>query len=286
MIQIGNTLAVASAASVEAITTDRHGNVLPTIIINPEAPEINWKSYDFADAFLSAMASPTSDDEEDIITLCEDLASAGTLSKFLWLAPYVGGNAADHALNLKYPFAKGGQKATYIGSPTHNANGIQGGSGISALCGISLSMLDPTNFSMGLYSLDSAIASTVTIEMMFGATAGYSGLWLSTHASTGGSCAFANAAYGNKLTFSPTNAAGQFDCVLSSTRKAVFRNGVQQATGSTNLGFIISTYDNFRYLLSDRRIAMHYIGEHFTDTELADNYTIFQAFQTARGRNV
>jgi hypothetical protein len=289
MLQIGTLPPVIS--EIENETTDRFGNVLPTIIITPEAPDTNWKARDFSDAFLSAHSAPASY-ETDIIQLCEDLDSAGTLSKFLWLAPYVGGNAADHALNLRYPFAKGGQMAQYTGTPTHHDSVntalefIQGGSGIYAVCGISLSMLSSTDFSMGLYSLDTAIDTAADIEMYLSSSTGDNSFWLNSHASLGSSCAWSNAAYGNKLQFTPTDASGQFDCVLSGSRKAVFRNGVQLVSDTSNLGFAATQFDNLKYLLSSRRIGMHYVAEHFSDTELANNYTIFQAFHTARGRNV
>lgn len=294
MITIGTTNPGGGVSEIEAITTDKNGNVLPTIIVTPESPDLNWKSYDFADAFLSALSSPTTADENDILQLTEDLFSIGTLSKFIWLAPYIGGSEADHSLNLRYPYANGGNKIKFIGSPTHNSDGVQGGSSKYAKNGLCIMDIDETNFSMGLYSLDSALTSSIVLEMGFGNGYGdFTGLYLGNNGSMGGQPFFCNKSYGTKLTFSLFNASGQFDCVMNGSRKAIARNGSILATSSSNLGFPNIIHDNFTFLAyagesagSARRIALHYIGEHFSDTEISDNYAAIQAFQTNRGRNV
>lgn len=292
MIQIGTLPPIIT--EVEAETTDRYGNILPTIIITPESPTINWKSYDYADAFLAQMTSPTSSDETDIHQLTEDLASIGTLSKFVWLAPYIGGNAADHSINLCYPYLKGGNRIKFIGSVVHNSDGVQGGANVYAKNSVCISDLDPEDFSMGLYSLDSALTSVAVMEMGFGGGYGFLiGLYLGNHASLGGSPYFSNQSYGNKLSFSLTNASGQFDCVLSNSRRAVARNGAVIASGTSTLGFSTFPFENLTFLAygaepvgNTRKIALHYVGQHFSDTEIADNYAAFQAFQTSRGREV
>lgn len=292
MIQFGKQ--PPELEEIEVETTDRFGNVLPNIIITPDAPAINWKSYDYADAFLSQMVSPTTADEEDIHQLTEDLAAIGTLSKFIWLAPYIGGNAADHSLNLCYPYPKGGNRIKFSGSVTHNSDGIQGGAGVYGLNGLCLNQLDPENFSMGLYSLDSALTTTSCAEMGFGTDYGYQvALYLGNHASLGGSPYLSTYVYGARLTFSLSDASGQFDCVLNASRKAVARNGSVLATDTGATTFPPIPGDAFTLLAygatasgNTRRIAMQYVGEHFSNTELADNYTAIQTFQTSRGRNV
>lgn len=292
MIQLGTVPPIVT--EIEAETTDRFGNVLPTIIVKPDEPEINWKSYDYADEFLSKMTSPTTADEIDIHQLTSDLASIGTLSKFIWLAPYIGGNAADHSLNLCYPYDKGGNKIKFVGSAVHNSDGVQGGANVYAKNGLCLSELDPANFSMGLYSLDSALTTVAVMELGLGRDYGnFVALYLGNHTSFGGTPFFSNLSYGTKLTFSLTDASGQFDCVLSGSRRAVARNGSVIASGTTSLGVPTISIDSltaFAFLAEPvgnaRRIAMHYVGEHFSDTEIADNYAAFQAFQTSRGREV
>lgn len=292
MIQLGTVPPVITEAGAE--TTDRYGNVLPTIIVSPDAPAINWKSYDYADAFLSQMSAPTSQDESDIHQLTADLTDIGTMTKFIWIAPYIGGNAADHSLNLCYPFAKGGNRIRFQGSPTHNSDGVEGGSGIYAKNGLCASQMDPESFSMGLYSLDSALTTSIVLEMGFGNTYGdFVGLYLGNSSSQGGQPFFSNQNYSNKLAFSLSDASGHFDCVLSASRRAVARNGAIIASGTSHLGFSNFSGDAFTFLAyagevasTSRRIAMHYVGEHFSDAELADNYIAFQTFQTSRGRNV
>lgn len=294
MISIGATNPGTGVSEIEVGTTDRNGNILPTIIITPEAPDLNWKSYDFADAFLSALSSPTTTDEDDIHQLTEDLSSIGTLTKFIWLAPYIGGTDTDHSLNLRYPYPTGGFKTQFIGSPTHNSDGVQGGANKYAKNGICLMNLNEADFSMGLYSLDSAVTANTVIEMGFGTDFGnFTGLYLGNHASLGSQPFFSNKNYGSKLSFTLMDASGQFDCVMSGSRKAVARNGSVIASSTSNLGFSVIPMDSFTFLAykgdatgNSRRIALHYIGEHFSDTEIADNYTAFQTFQTSRGRNV
>lgn len=294
MINIGITNPVSGISEIEVVTTDKSDNLLPTIIITPEAPDLNWKSYDFADAFLSALSSPTTNDEVDIHQLTEDLASIGTLTKFIWLAPYIGGTEADHSLNLRYPYPKGGFKTHFVGSPTHNSYGVQGGVSKYAKNGICLMHLDEVDFSMGLYSLDTALTSNSVLEIGFGTDFGnFTGLYLGNNSSLGSQPFFSNRGYGNKLSFTLTDASGQFDCVMSGSRRAVARNGSIIASSTSNLGFSVIPIDSLTFLAykgdssgNSRRIALHYIGEHFSDTEITDNYTAIQNFQTSRGRNV
>ena len=105
-------------------TTDRFGNVLPTIIVSGNTT-LNWNSYDYADLFLSREASwGGSTIENALIDLVDDLIAAGLWNKIINLHPHIGTTADNHKWNLKYPFNNRSSFAEIYNGTTHDADGV------------------------------------------------------------------------------------------------------------------------------------------------------------------
>lgn len=106
---------------------DRFGNAFPTSSVSANATW-NLKTltpYDFADIFLSELASPSTAVQNAINYYVDNMELAGLWDELYTCHPLVNANANDHALNLKYPFRKSSANlARFHGSPTHNANGL------------------------------------------------------------------------------------------------------------------------------------------------------------------
>jgi hypothetical protein len=124
---VGNTLTIevpSGGGSYDIDTTDRFGNVLPTIIVSANTT-LNWNSYDYADLFLSRESSwGGSTIENALINLVDDLVNAGLWTKVINLHPRIGTTANNHAWNLKYPFNNRTSFYELYSGTTHDADGV------------------------------------------------------------------------------------------------------------------------------------------------------------------
>lgn len=107
---------------------DRFGNTLPsTIIANNASIDLRTLTpYDWADIYLSRLTNPpTGTQETAVIQFFTDMVDANIFQGSHKIELAIGGNAADHAWNARYPFDNNSSmKSEYIGSPTHDANGV------------------------------------------------------------------------------------------------------------------------------------------------------------------
>jgi hypothetical protein len=107
---------------------DRFGNSLPTTaILNNSTIDLRTLTpYDWADIYLSRLTNPpTGAQETAVIQFFTDMVDAGIFQGSHKIELAIGGNAADHAWNARYPFDNNhSMKSEYIGSPTHDANGV------------------------------------------------------------------------------------------------------------------------------------------------------------------
>lgn len=114
----------SGGGSYDIDTTDRFGNVLPTIIVSGNTT-LNWNSYDYADLFLSREASwGGSTIENALIDLVDNLIAAGLWNKIINLHPHIGTTADNHKWNLKYPFNNRSSFAEIYNGTTHDADGV------------------------------------------------------------------------------------------------------------------------------------------------------------------
>lgn len=112
-----------SSATITSI--DRFGNTLPTVVGSGDIT-LNWTSYDFADAYIASLTNPpTGSQLTAVYTFFDDMISNNLFQGAQKIELCIGGNAADHAVNARYPFNNNSSmRSEYIGSPTHNANGV------------------------------------------------------------------------------------------------------------------------------------------------------------------
>jgi hypothetical protein len=125
---INKSRIMSSGGAKNVVLTDRFGNTLPsTTIANNASIDLRTLSpYDYADIYLSRLTNPpTGAQETAVITFFTNMMSAGIFQGSHKLELAIGGNAADHAWNARYPFDNNSSmKSEYIGSPTHDANGV------------------------------------------------------------------------------------------------------------------------------------------------------------------
>lgn len=108
---------------------DRFGNSIFSSITILKDDVIDLRTLnpvDWADLYLSRLTNPpTGAQETAVFDFYEDMIAAGIFQGSHKIELDIGGNAADHAWNARYPFDNNSSmKSEYIGSPTHNANGV------------------------------------------------------------------------------------------------------------------------------------------------------------------
>jgi hypothetical protein len=119
----------SGGGSYDIDTTDRFGNVLPTNSVSANTT-LNWKSYDYADFFLSKETDWSTSGYTDaeartaITNLVDGLITDGIWDKLYCFFPFVGGTAAKHKWNLKNPTTFEQDILYFVGSPTHNELGV------------------------------------------------------------------------------------------------------------------------------------------------------------------
>ncbi|HEY1046114.1 MAG TPA: hypothetical protein VGF79_06705 [Bacteroidia bacterium] len=295
MLQIGTLPPIVT--EVEAETTDRFGNVLPTIIVKPDEPEINWKSYDFSDLFLSRLSSPSSTIQSAISTAVDSAIEAGIWDLYHAIYPLVNGTEADHSYNLKFPFNNEmAMKLHFIGSPTHNSNGITMANN-TQYCSIAMNPSVLEMYSSGHFSLYyrayTAIANNLEISFSGDSR---EGRWFLNQPNAGsGTNGMSMCSSINQITPSPAitlTGLWMLNRTNNTTLRQV-RNGTLDRQITNNSGSLAPFFDgsgiswsNIRMCQGDKNCALITIGQGMTSTQEADHYTIWQTFQTELGRQV
>jgi hypothetical protein len=128
---VGDTVTVevpSGGGTFDVDLVDRFGNAFPTQQVTANA---TWDlrtltPFDFADIFLNTLTGTyTAGEEQAIIDFVNDLHLAGIWQRRRAIFPFAGANAFDNSLNLKYPFDNGNSnRMRFVGSPTHNSNGV------------------------------------------------------------------------------------------------------------------------------------------------------------------
>jgi hypothetical protein len=291
---VGNTLTIevpSGGGSFNVDTTDRFGNVLPTIIVSADTT-LNWNSYDFADLYLSRLVNPpTGAQLTAVYTFFDDMITAGIFQKSNGIGLIIGGSDVDHSWNARYPFDKRNSGILqYIGSPTHSSTGIEtNGTTSAAYVSMGAALMDFRDKQISCYvrvANDGALSNSVS----FGAGSGNSGIKMCPRTLGATPQYFAE---GGAIG-APTNKDGLISLKNLSGTGQAYHNGVSIGTNSSAsadmmcpIGFgaqilAVGTIDrpcpiNFSY---------YYFGLALTDTQEADHYTIVQALQTAFGRQI
>jgi len=125
-IDIVTLAPVVSSYNVNLV--DRFGNDLGT---KPVTANANWDlrtftPYNWADIYISRLTNPpTGSQLTAVYTYFNDMISNNLFQGSTKIDLCIGGNAADHSINARYPFLNNSSNiSNFIGSPTHNANGV------------------------------------------------------------------------------------------------------------------------------------------------------------------
>ena len=298
---VGNTLTIevpSGGGSYDIDTTDRFGNVLPTIIVSANAT-LDWNSYDFADLYLSRLVNPpTGAQLTAVYTFFDDLITAGIFQKATAIYPIIGGTADDHKWNARYPFNNRNSNALeYLGSPTHNANGIStNGTSQLVRTGLMPKNIPINNKQMSIYKRNQNATGVTGQAFGNGSTPQNFSMYVRF---TDNRQYFACEAAGFLFT-GATIVGNQTDGLLSvrrssSTAVAIMRKGVVELSGSVtktvDSGFELCIGGNFGIAQGFTNGAAvdcsyAYVGEDLSDSQETDHNSIVVALQTAFSRNV
>ena len=220
----------------------------------------------------------------------------GTWTKHNAIYPAIGGTASTHKWNLKDPRdLNAAYRLVFSGTVNHSATGIQG----NGSTGYSDTFFNPSvyglgqNASLSVYSRSAFGTDKAAISAITSTTQRF-GLRLSNNPNN--SFFYAHGTSGGQSSYAFDNTIGYFvGSRVSSTDQRFYKNGVQGGSTQTSSN---GTAPNLNlYLMANNNagtpanhtsaeIAFVTIGLGLTPTEVANDYTVIQAYQTALGRQL
>lgn len=252
-----------------------------------------------AQAFIDAVGTLNTTQQNAINNLVLGLKSNGTWSKYHAIYPFIGGTASSHKWNLKNPLnSDAAFRLTQNGTITHSSNGVtsDGSSGYfnthfipsfnSILNSASIGFYSRTIGTSGDFDFG-CMQSTYNIRMLLSLDRNgndtQADIW---NYLTDGRVEYAHGSLITGLTLANRN---------SSSTISVYRNGVNKATTTgTSIGvlpniplyLLANNYNGSVFSPTVRQCAFATIADGFTDVEVLADYTVIQVYQTALGRNV
>ena len=241
------------------------------------------------ETFISASYANITDSGiiTDLNNLVGSLKTNGLWTMQKAVYPIVGGNATAHSYNLKDPTL---YQITWSGTLTHNANGVTGGGGYGLTGLVPSSVLSLNNTHISAYIRVNGTAGSKYEIGVKGSVGNYrlglqvTGVQFWTYMNDDAPLNSTPGAAGYYIGSRPNSSGGRN-----------FRNGTRiggTTTGTAGLPnaqvALLATNDNGSILgNSVANLAFVTIGDAFaSDAAAGTMYTIVQAFQTARGRNV
>jgi hypothetical protein len=277
---------------------DRFGNAFPTKQVTANA---TWDlrtltPFDWADLYLSRLTNPpTGAQLTAVYTYFSDMVTAGLFQGSTKIELDIGGNAADHAWNARYPFDNNSSmKSEYIGSPTHDANGVHlNGTSQAVRTNAYARHLNDFDKQVSIYIRNNNFGGVIFHAGEVWSNNGF-GIW-----EDGGASRYRNSNEGTSISpFSSgqTGLHSQSRESLSTLRMR--RNAINQTfsplTTITNYNkvadeFVIGASMAQSLALSRFKILNYCyfrVGNALTDAQEIDHYNIVQALQTALARQV
>lgn len=294
---IGNELDI-EIPSYELDLTDRFGNVFSAVNIqgNSNVDLRTLTPYDFADIYLSTLTNPpTGVQLAAVYTYFNDMASNNLFQGSTKIDLCIGGNAADHSINARYPFLNNSSNiSNFIGSPTHNANGVSlNGLTQAVRTNTYVSYLQDFNKQISIYTRDNIINPIGGIIFNAGLPNSLTGFGIIQDSR--------NRYYTEGIQFGPnlTNALGLTSLSRESSTVIRYRQNSINLSGSPLTAaaiynkvtdeITIGSYMNQSLVFSNFK-EMNYcyfrVGNALTDAQELIHYNIVQALQTAFSRQV
>jgi len=295
---------IGGGGAKNVILTDRFGNTLPsTTIANNASIDLRTLTpYDWADIFLSRETSwgvsgfyTNTDAENAIINLVDDLNAAGIWELLHGFYPLVGGMAAKHKWNLRYPFDNDNSlRLNFFSSPTHDQEGMKI---INSPLTIALSD-NPTNLKLTSFGHFSAYYRAYTaISSNRDLVCSGDSRTITWHLNdpSAGSGTLRMAWCGGMYQINPSPAlilTGHWtlnrpnSSNIRQTRNGVLERNISNNFSTTPFFDNLSPYGNFRFFGGTKTASSFTLGQGLTPTQEADLYTAIQKFQTTLGRNL
>jgi hypothetical protein len=292
---VGNTLTIevpSGSSSFDIDTTDRFGNVLPTINVSANTT-LDWTAYNFAQDYINALSTPPSSTLENaIIDLVNDLIGFGLWDKLrgIWLLNV--GTAIDTALNLKYPFAnKNSFQLTHFGSPTYNSDGIQ----YNTTTNHTYTHFDPAilgngNYHFGIYSQTNSLPTGTAVDIGFTGFGTLTAMFIRDNNTNRTALQLNGSSF---ATNTNPSSDGHYIANAMGTTGKMIKNGTTILYNQTILnnttfacisinGRTVNTIGETEFK-AGRKYSFAHVGEALTDTEIADLYTAIQTYHTTLG---
>jgi hypothetical protein len=304
---VGNTLTIevpSGGGSYDLDLVDRFGNAFPTKQVTANA---TWDlrtltPFDWADLFLSRETAwgvsgfyTDTDAENAVIDLVDDLFSAGLWELMDGVYPLVGGTAAKHKWNLRYPFAnENSMQLLYAGSPTHNREGISVTNSSVYACRITANPSYLNLNASGHWGFYYRAYTGVNGLHDLRALGDSRQVWWHLNDPNAGSGTLRMAWCGAVSQVNPSPAltlTGQWTLNRpNSSNLRQIRNGVLDRTftnaASDVLFDTLSPYGFFQFMQGTKTVSSITFGKGLTPTQEADLYTAIQTFQTTLGRQL
>jgi hypothetical protein len=282
---------------------DRFGNAFPTKQVTSNA---TWdlrtlSPFDWADLYLSRLTNPpTGAQLTAVYTYFADMVSAGLFQGSTKIELDIGGNAADHSWNARYPFDNNSSmKSEYVGSPTHDANGVSlNGTSQAVRTNCYVSYLNDFDKDISIYIRSLPFVNS---QYIFNAGNGNSAQGFAFQQfNARNRYAVEGISIGpNTLDYEGLNSLGRFSSTeiyfmlnnqhlpitLPSSPYTDVSGTYNRVTEEITIGALMNknlTFSNFA--------TMNYcyirVGSSLNSTQQSDHYNIVQALQTAYSRNV
>jgi hypothetical protein len=293
-----NLIIPSNLSSFNVNLVDRFGNDLGT---KPVTANENWDlrtltPFDWADIYLSRLSNPpTGSQLTAVYTFFTDMINAGIFQGSTKIELDIGGNAADHSWNARYPFDNNSSmRSIYVGSPIHDANGVSlNGTTQAVRTNCYVSYLNDFDKQVSIYSRNNIIGAGATLFNSGQANSpqGFGVIQDSR-----------NRFYTEGIILAPnqTDSIGLMSLSrISSTTMVFKRNTINQSfspytdlaatynrvTEEITIGaqmsktLVFSVFKQLNY-------CYFRVGNALTDAQEISHYNIVQALQTALGRQV
>jgi len=246
-----------------------------------------------AQLFITAVATLTTAQEVAINDLVLGLKANGTWDSYKAIYPFIGGTASAHKWNLKNPLdTDAAFRLTFTGTWTHDGNGITGdGSSTYANTNINPSInLALSDAHASIYiRTTGALSNRADLSAYISSTSRLT-LYGTSFGSTFGIM------WDNSDGFIEANTDPIGNWMISRTSNTdfrIFEDGSQlYTTITTNTGslpntdLLIGALSSSLNNVSDKNYAFSTIGNGLTTAEVAADYIIIDAYQTALSRNI
>jgi hypothetical protein len=303
---VGDTVTVevpSGGGSFDVDLVDRFGNAFPTKQVTANA---TWDlrtltPFDFTDIFLNTLTGTyTAGEEQAIIDAVDSWVAAGIWQRRRVILPFVGANAFDNSLNLKYPFnAPNAGQMRFLGSPTHNSNGVTFSSTSAGILAFAIDHIPSQNKNFFVYSRTNNLPTSLAADLATSELGHPNQSYLAIRDNNADRALFA---WDGVINISGTNTDSRggyhTNAIVGTNASKFVKNGDTSSPLITLTSGTTSQHSNLslggavlpRLLIqfpTSRNYAGAAIGLSLTDTQMQDDYDIWQQFQTDfNGRQV